>query len=65
MVEEGRRSDKPGKVAGLAAVVALAGYGMMNAFVYAVVDTPRLADFQFSAATVLYEKLTEIGTFGQ
>ena len=53
------------RVGGLTAVVALAGYGMMNAFVYAILDTPRLADFQFSAATLLFEKITVIGTFGQ
>ena len=53
------------RVGGLAAVVALVGYGMMNALVYAVIDTPRLADFQFSVGTLLIEKLTQVGTFGQ
>jgi len=46
-------------------VVARAGYSMMNALMYAVLDTPGLADFQFSAASILLEKITKIGTFGQ
>ncbi len=53
------------RVPGLGLVVALAGYGMMNALMYAVLDTPGLADFQFSAASILLEKITKIGTFGQ
>ena len=53
------------RVGGLAVVVALAGYGMMNALIYAVMDTAHLADFQFSAASLLIDKITEIGTFGQ
>jgi hypothetical protein len=53
------------RAGGLAAVVALAGYGMVNAFIFAVNETPHVADFQFSAATILIEKITLIGTFGQ
>ena len=45
---------------GMMAVAALVGYGMMNALMYAVLDTPHLDDFQFSAAELLVRTFREI-----
>jgi hypothetical protein len=45
---------RPASMIGLAALV---GYGMMNALVYAVLETPRVADFEFSAARAFVQVL--------
>lgn len=47
------------KTAGLLAVVALIGYGMSNGLVYAILETPNLADFQTSAAGIVVRNLSE------
>jgi 4-amino-4-deoxy-L-arabinose transferase-like glycosyltransferase len=49
---------------GMLAVVALVGYGMMNALIYAITDTPDLGDFQFSAATLVVQAIRDVSTFG-
>jgi 4-amino-4-deoxy-L-arabinose transferase-like glycosyltransferase len=43
--------------AALAGCILLIGYGMMNALIYAVLETPRVADFQFSAARAFVQLL--------
>lgn len=48
------------RTAGMIALVGLVGYGVMNAHMYAVLDTPHLDDFQFSAAELVVRSLREI-----
>ena len=48
------------KTAGLLVVMALVGYGMCNALLYAVLQTPTLADYQGSVAWVVVRTLREI-----
>jgi hypothetical protein len=48
------------KTAGLLVVVALIGYGMSNGLLYAVIDTPNVADFQASAAGLVIRNLREV-----
>ena len=55
----GRRTDPRLKTAGLVAIVALIGYGMSNALVYAILETPDLADFQTSTAGIVVRNLSE------
>ena len=43
-------------------VVGLIGYGMMNARLYTVLDTPHVADFQVSAASMILQALRDVSS---
>ncbi|MBI4423421.1 MAG: glycosyltransferase family 39 protein [Elusimicrobia bacterium] len=46
---------------GRIALAALAGYGMMNAGLFAVLESPLYADFERTVAGLILERLTEVG----
>lgn len=48
-------------IAGIMSLVALVGYGLMHALLYAVLDAPHAADFQISIPTMVARSLSEVG----